>query len=98
MADELNRPHSHISSFERGIQNLTTAPVEPLAGDTYYDTTQNKLFIYNGTAWKGASFSTTTSTSTSTTSTSTSTTSTSTSLTTSTSTSSSTSTSTTTTL
>lgn len=98
MADDIVRAHSHMSSFERGIINLTTAPTEPVTGEMYYDTAQNKLFIYNGTAWKSASFTTTTSTSTSTTSTSTSTTSTSTSSSTSTSTSTSSSTSTTTTL
>ncbi len=98
MADDGNRAHTHISSFGSRIRGLTTAPIEPEAGDWYYDTAQNELFIYNGTAWKGASFTTTTSTSSSTTTTSTSTTSTSSSTSSSTSTSLTTSTSTTTTL
>lgn len=107
MADAGNQPRTHFSSLEAALRTATTAPAEPVSGDFYYDTANNKLCIYNGTlkAWKCAGFTTTTSTSTSTTSTSssTSTTSTSTSTTstsssTSSSTSISTSTSTTTTL
>lgn len=98
MADEQTRTHTHFSSLIGNFRVLTTAPSEPIAGELYYDNTQNKLFIYNGTAWKSASFSTTTSSSTSTTSTSTSTTSTSSSTSITTSTSLTTSTSTTTTL
>lgn len=75
----LNMAKTHYKSLQSKIRQLTTAPDEPVAGDMYYDTTLNRLYIYNGSAWKYAGFTTTTSTSTSTTSTSTSTSTTSTS-------------------
>jgi len=40
------------------IHNLSTAPSSPVAGQIYFDTTQNVLFFYNGTAWVPASGST----------------------------------------
>ena len=36
------------------IQNLATAPATPSAGQVYYNTTDNQLYIYNGTRWEVA--------------------------------------------
>lgn len=100
MSSEIDKPSTHYSNLESKILSQTTAPSEPLDGDTYYDTDDNKLCIYNSTIaqWRCKNFSTTTSSSTSTTSTSTSTTSTSSSTSMTTSISTSITTSTTTTL
>lgn len=34
------------------IQNLATAPVSPVLGQLYFDTTSNAEYIWNGTAWR----------------------------------------------
>lgn len=33
------------------VQNLATAPIGPKAGQVYYNTANNKLYMYNGTSW-----------------------------------------------
>jgi hypothetical protein len=34
------------------VQNLGTAPATPLAGQIYFDTVDNELYFYTGTAWQ----------------------------------------------
>jgi hypothetical protein len=42
------------------IQNLAAAPSTPVVGQEYYDTAQNHLYVWNGSAWEQASGVTTT--------------------------------------
>jgi hypothetical protein len=37
------------------MHNLPTAPENPVIGQMYYNTTQNKLFVFDGTSWIPAS-------------------------------------------
>ena len=34
------------------VQNLGTAPASPTAGQIYFDTVDNELYFYTGTAWQ----------------------------------------------
>lgn len=36
------------------VQNLASAPSNPVKGQVYFNTTSNRLFCYNGTDWVGA--------------------------------------------
>lgn len=36
------------------VQNLATAPLNPKAGQQYFNTATKKLMVFNGTAWVDA--------------------------------------------
>ena len=33
------------------LQKLATAPLTPVKGPIYYNTTNNKAYVYNGSSW-----------------------------------------------
>lgn len=37
------------------VHNLSAAPSNPVVGQQYYNTTDNKLYIWNGTEWTSSS-------------------------------------------
>ena len=55
---------STVSNIEGRIRTETVVPANPVAGDMYYDTTNERLMRFNGTYWSGVLFTISTSTST----------------------------------
>lgn len=56
MADNLDRPNTHLSDFQGTIRVESSAPSNPLTGDMYYNTANNMLSYYDGSQWIGAPF------------------------------------------
>jgi len=56
MADETDKPNSHITDLKGRIRMEASAPTNPKAGDMYYNTTTHNLSYYTGTAWLGTPF------------------------------------------
>lgn len=57
MAELLFQSHINLDGNELQnavVQNLNTAPESPKAGQSYFNTTSNTLFVYDGTKWVDA--------------------------------------------
>ena len=58
MAKHLNNLNLNKNELQNAvIQNLATAPATPVAGQVYFDTVANALFVYNGSAWESSALS-----------------------------------------
>ena len=58
MAKHLNNLNLNKNELQNAvIQNLATAPASPVAGQVYFDTVENALKVYNGTAWEASALS-----------------------------------------
>ena len=58
MAKHLNNLNLNKNELQNAvIQNLATAPASPVAGQVYFDTVANALFVYNGSAWESSALS-----------------------------------------
>lgn len=49
-SNDINLAQNEIKDF--AIDNLAIAPVSPVTGQMYYNTTNNNTYIWNGTAWE----------------------------------------------
>ena len=57
MAEVLVKSHLNLGGNEiqnAVFQNLASAPSNPAEGQFYFNTTDNTLYVYNGTAWVDA--------------------------------------------
>jgi len=58
MAKHLNNLNLNKNELQNAvIQNLATAPASPVKGQVYFDTVENALKVYNGTAWEASALS-----------------------------------------
>jgi len=58
MAKHLNNLNLNKNELQNAvIQNLATAPANPVKGQIYFDTVADALFVYNGTAWEASALS-----------------------------------------